>query len=114
MRGAVLTPVAVALGSNVGDRATLLHRAVRLLANRGVLEPQSLVTSSLYETAPLYVSDQPRFLNAALRANTSLSPRELLRALKAVESDLGRDFAGLRSFSLVIFVAFLNRGSSGL
>ena len=49
----VTTEVVLALGSNVGDRAGNMHRAVRELRHRGVLEVGSLVTSSMYETAPL-------------------------------------------------------------
>lgn len=41
--------------------------------------------SRLYESAPAYVTDQPRFVNGALVALTPLSPLELLDALKAVE-----------------------------
>lgn len=41
--------------------------------------------SLLYESAPAYIEDQPRFLNAAFAARTELSPRELLKELKAVE-----------------------------
>ena len=41
--------------------------------------------SRLYESAPAYVTDQPRFVNAALAVTTALPPRELLAALKAIE-----------------------------
>ncbi|KAM2503767.1 hypothetical protein PS1_037755 [Malus domestica] len=44
----------------------------------------------LYETAPVYVTDQPNFLNSAVRAVTQLGPHELLRALKKIEKDMGR------------------------
>jgi 2-amino-4-hydroxy-6-hydroxymethyldihydropteridine diphosphokinase/dihydropteroate synthase len=42
--------------------------------------------SRLYESAPAYVTDQPRFLNGAVVAATRLSPLELLDQLKAVEA----------------------------
>ena len=90
----VTTEVVLALGSNVGDRAGNMHRAVRELRHRGVLEVGSLVTSSMYETAPLYVTDQPKFLNAAVRGLTRHSPRELLRSVKSIEVDLGRNLHG--------------------
>ena len=41
--------------------------------------------SRLYESAPAYVTDQPRFVNGALAGLTLLQPLELLDALKAVE-----------------------------
>ncbi|XP_022776722.1 folate synthesis bifunctional protein, mitochondrial-like isoform X2 [Durio zibethinus] len=44
----------------------------------------------LYETAPAYVTDQPRFLNSAVRAVTKLGPHELLGVLKKIEKDMGR------------------------
>ena len=47
-------------------------------------------TSFLYETAPMYVTDQATFLNAACLLRTSLSPERLLRELKAIEAAVGR------------------------
>lgn len=44
--------------------------------------------SRLYESAPAYVTDQPRFINAALAVETALPPMELLRALKRIEVPL--------------------------
>ena len=50
--------------------------------------------SGLYETAPMYVEDQARFLNAAVRLTTDRTPLALLRALKALEREAGRGGAG--------------------
>ena len=58
--------VAIALGSNLGDRFANIEATVRLLDCQW--EAESLVvvnTSFLYETAPMYVTDQPNFLNCA-------------------------------------------------
>ena len=49
------------------------------------MHEQVLRQSRLYESAPAYVTDQPRFVNGALAALTSLPPLELLDALKSVE-----------------------------
>ncbi|MGQ0602141.1 MAG: 2-amino-4-hydroxy-6-hydroxymethyldihydropteridine diphosphokinase [Anaerolineales bacterium] len=78
--------VYLALGANLGDRAENVRRALDALA------PQFTLTalSSVYETEPTYVLDQPRFLNLAARANTEISPLEALRALKHIEAELGR------------------------
>jgi 2-amino-4-hydroxy-6-hydroxymethyldihydropteridine diphosphokinase len=46
--------------------------------------------SSIYETEPVYYKEQPLCLNAALSAVTKLDPFELLRFVKSIESDLGR------------------------
>ena len=74
------------LGSNLGDRLATLRAALDALA------PHSAVhrVSSVYDTAPQLVEDQPRFLNAAVCGTTSLEPLELLYFVKAIETALGR------------------------
>ncbi|MBP2301040.1 2-amino-4-hydroxy-6-hydroxymethyldihydropteridine diphosphokinase [Azospirillum picis] len=92
-RGAVpAATVHLALGGNLGDRAANLAEAIRRLAAEVTVEAQSAV----YETAPMYVTDQPAFLNMAVRGTTRLAPRDLLRFVKDIESALGREFGGLR------------------
>ena len=79
--------VFLSLGSNLGDRLAFLSRAVRSLAR----DLRELRVSSVYETAPMYNTSQPRFLNIAVAGLTRLSPcRLLLRALD-IERALGRD-----------------------
>lgn len=46
--------------------------------------------SAVYETAPMYVEDQPSFLNAAVLGETDRGPLSLLRLLKRIERDVGR------------------------
>lgn len=76
------------LGSNVGDRMGNLRRAREALGRHGV---GVLAASSVYETEPVgELLHQPDFLNACLRIETELGPRELLQVCKAVERDLGR------------------------
>lgn len=76
----------IALGSNQGDRELNLLRAV---AEIGKI-PHGKVTglSSFYETSPVGVMDQPPFCNAVLRLATTLSPRELLQRLLAIETEV--------------------------
>lgn len=81
-----MATVFLGLGTNLGDRAANLRAALAALAAIADVE----ATSAIYETAPLYVTDQPAFLNMALRARTDLPPMELLRALKRMEGELGR------------------------
>jgi 2-amino-4-hydroxy-6-hydroxymethyldihydropteridine diphosphokinase len=83
--------VYLGLGTNLGDRADNLRRALRALAPGFHLR----AISSPYETAPAYVPDQPHFYNLAARAETTLPPLAALRALKQLETQLGRT-AGLR------------------
>ena len=82
------------LGSNVGERAENIAKALELLGEHGV---KVEAASSLYETEPVgEILDQPDFLNAAARISTELEPLELLDVCKAVEVELGRVFAGPR------------------
>ena len=85
-REAPMTEVLIALGSNLGDRRALLSQAIDRLA--AILDITS--QSRLYQTAPMYVSDQPAFLNMAVRGVTALDPIALLDQLKAIEEALGR------------------------
>ncbi|KAL4451314.1 hypothetical protein ABPG77_009386 [Micractinium sp. CCAP 211/92] len=79
---------AIALGSNLGDRLGNLLASVRALTEVDVRQ-----LSRLYESAPAYVTDQPPFLNAAALVDTALPPLDLLRRLKDIEAQLGRDLS---------------------
>jgi 2-amino-4-hydroxy-6-hydroxymethyldihydropteridine diphosphokinase len=80
------------LGSNLGDRRVRLQAAVEELWTHDVAV---LASSSVYETEPVgEVLDQPAFLNACLRVETSLAPEGLLDACQAVERAQGRVLAG--------------------
>jgi 2-amino-4-hydroxy-6-hydroxymethyldihydropteridine diphosphokinase len=79
-------PVALALGSNRGDRLGFLRKAVKALAS--CVEVTAL--SPVYETAPAYVADQPVFLNAVVLGTTKLEPLPLLGAIKDIEKEIGR------------------------
>ena len=79
-------PIFLGLGANVGDRLASLRSALQRLS-AGV-EIQAV--SSLYETEPVGVTNQPRFLNAVCSGFTPLSPQDLLVFVKRIEWDLGR------------------------
>lgn len=81
-----MAEIYLGLGSNLGDREENLQRAEEALAPDVVIRKKS----SLYETEPQYVVDQPRFLNRVLCGVTKLAPHALLAFLKRIESDLGR------------------------
>jgi 2-amino-4-hydroxy-6-hydroxymethyldihydropteridine diphosphokinase len=76
----------LALGTNLGDRPANLRAAMDALAP-GI---RVLDKSPIYETEPWGYTDQPSFLNMAVRAETGLSPVDLLRRLKDIEAELGR------------------------
>ncbi len=82
-----MTPVLIALGSNVGDASAHIERA--MLSLRSHLDVSSV--SSLYRTAPMYVVDQDDFVNCALTAQTELAPHALVALLKRVEHEHGRE-----------------------
>jgi 2-amino-4-hydroxy-6-hydroxymethyldihydropteridine diphosphokinase len=76
----------LSLGSNLGDRTKNLSRAIASLAP----QVQPLIQSSIYQTEPWGYSDQPNFLNQAVKAETILDPFDLLDYLKRIEIQLGR------------------------
>ncbi len=82
---------AIALGSNLasewGDREANLREAIRRVGRLGEMR----AVSSFHDTAPVGITEQPRFLNAAMLLETELEPVELMRALLAVERAMGRD-----------------------
>jgi 2-amino-4-hydroxy-6-hydroxymethyldihydropteridine diphosphokinase len=78
--------VFLALGSNLGDRAANLQAAQRALPPAVRL----VAISPIYETPPWGILEQPAFLNQALKAETDLSPQDLLAYLKRLEVQLGR------------------------
>ncbi len=82
-----MTRVAIALGSNLGDREDYLRSALDALTP----SLDRLRISTFHDTAPVGVGPQPTFLNAAAVGETSLSARSLLETLLAVERDLGRE-----------------------
>jgi 2-amino-4-hydroxy-6-hydroxymethyldihydropteridine diphosphokinase len=82
-----LTSVYLSLGSNLGDRAEYLRRAIEALDQAGV---RVLRVSRVRETEPVDVTDQPRFLNLVVEAETDLAPGELLARTQAIERELGR------------------------
>ncbi|HSS80087.1 MAG TPA: 2-amino-4-hydroxy-6-hydroxymethyldihydropteridine diphosphokinase [Gaiellaceae bacterium] len=78
----------VGLGANLEDPRGQIEQAIELLAAEDGIE--LVAVSSLRETDPVGYEDQPRFLNGAAELGTSLSARELLQRLLAIERRLGR------------------------
>ncbi|MDR3410788.1 MAG: 2-amino-4-hydroxy-6-hydroxymethyldihydropteridine diphosphokinase [Formivibrio sp.] len=81
--------VFVALGANLVQPAKQMRRAIALIC----LLPQTrlLKSSSFYCTSPIGYTDQPDFTNSVVEISTELTARELLEALLAIESALGRE-----------------------
>lgn len=76
----------LSLGSNVGDRARNLKDALTALPDSGI---EVRKASSIYETEPVDLREQPWFLNCVVEARTDLPPLELWRALRAIETRMG-------------------------
>ena len=82
-----MIPVAIALGSNLGDRERYLRDAVLALS----ASLSGIRVSTLHETDPVGVGEQPRFLNAAAIGHTTLSARALLARMLDIERQYGRE-----------------------
>lgn len=78
--------VFLSLGSNIEPRQIFLERAIELLKH----EIEITRCSSVFETEPWGYSDQASFLNLVVEGQTDLTPLQLLRRIKAIETDLGR------------------------
>lgn len=88
MNTSLWIPAYVAIGSNLDDPLSQVRAAFDALA--GLERSRLIARSRLYRTRPLGPQDQPDFINAAAGLLTLLSPRQLLGALKRIESALGR------------------------
>jgi 2-amino-4-hydroxy-6-hydroxymethyldihydropteridine diphosphokinase len=77
----------LSLGSNIGDRAQNIARAIEALPNHDV---RVVRQSSLYETEPVELREQDWFLNGVVEAETDLTPQELMHALLNIERSMGR------------------------
>jgi 2-amino-4-hydroxy-6-hydroxymethyldihydropteridine diphosphokinase len=83
-----MTTVYLGLGTNLGDRVANLRIARELMMAKSIRITRA---SSLYETAPRDLLDQPWFLNQVIEAETESSPRELLSCLLEIEREMGRE-----------------------
>ncbi len=74
------------LGTNLGDRLENVRAAL------SKLPPDIIVkeVSRIYDTAPVGLTDQPRFFNLVVRAETQLLPEDVFSRIKRIEKDLGR------------------------
>ena len=96
--------VYLSLGSNLGNRAENIQRAIEALGSHGVRVKRQ---SSLYETEPVDVRNQGWFLNCVVEAETNLMPRQLMKALLETERSLGRRrriFRGPRTIDIDILL----------
>lgn len=87
----------LAVGSNLGDRFQNIVMALDLLCEPGDHGTRHCRSSFLHQTQPMYVVDQPSFLNGVVEIETNLKPNALLSRVKWVEEKMGRDFSEVRN-----------------
>ncbi len=80
--------VYIGIGTNLGNREKNCRKALEGLEETGVRVTKR---STLYETDPWGVKDQPPFINMAVEVETALLPEDLLEKLKAIETTMGRE-----------------------
>lgn len=79
--------VYLSIGSNLGKREANCLKAIELLSRKvGTIKRRS----SMYETEPEGLKEQPQFINMAVELKTDLSPQRLLKTLKEIEKEMGR------------------------
>ena len=78
----------IGIGSNLGDKVGQCERAVTEILK--VDQHRLLAKSPLFKTKPIGYASQDWFINGVIKIETDLEPLELLRALKAIEGQLGR------------------------
>jgi 2-amino-4-hydroxy-6-hydroxymethyldihydropteridine diphosphokinase len=86
-----MSRIFIGLGSNRGDRAKYLQRALSELENLHQTTVKKY--SSIYETEPIGVKTQPMFLNMVAELDSMLRPDDLVRELKEIEHRVGRTFS---------------------
>jgi 2-amino-4-hydroxy-6-hydroxymethyldihydropteridine diphosphokinase len=80
--------VYIGIGSNLGKREENCLRALQLIsAKAGSIKRQS----SMHETQPWGMEDQPKFINMAAEVETGEEPQRLLEILKKIEKEMGRE-----------------------
>ncbi len=77
----------IGIGSNLGNREKNCERAIRLLIEHGITVTKR---SSMIETEPWGVREQPKFINMAVEIGTELDPEGLLSIFKKIEEEIGR------------------------
>ncbi|MEE9524737.1 MAG: 2-amino-4-hydroxy-6-hydroxymethyldihydropteridine diphosphokinase [Thermodesulfovibrionales bacterium] len=79
--------VFIGIGSNLGNREDNCNNAIQQISKVGI---EIIARSSMYETEPWGITDQPKFINMVVRVGTDMEPSELLEVLKAIEKKMGR------------------------
>lgn len=79
--------VYIGIGSNLGKRQYNCKEAIKKIEEKGLCIKK---LSSMYETKPWGLKEQPLFINMVIEVETEKSPEELLKMLKEIETEMGR------------------------
>ena len=93
------------LGSNIGDKLSNLQFAISKLKQ---LDIDLIDSSPIYETKPMYNLNQVNFYNQVIKISTNIKPDELLKCLKKIEFELGRDLNAVRNSERIIDIDILS------
>ena len=102
----------LSIGSNIGGREANLAGAITILGN--YQENEGLRSASFYNSEPLFISDQPEFLNTVVELNTTFTPFEFLDEIQNVERLLGRPNNHKKNEPRTIDIDILTFGDSVL
>lgn len=98
-QNAIVHRAYIALGSNVGDRISMIEMACREMDRRNI---KVLRTSALYESAPMYLEDQGLFINGACEVRQNMRHQLILRLKTCLDPNgsihTGRDEAPTSRF----------------
>ena len=83
----------IGLGSNMGNRFAHIEKAISDIKHG--LQTEILAVSSIYETSPVGVENQPDFLNCVCLLKTTLEPRQILNKLLEIEKSHGRSCSSM-------------------
>lgn len=83
-----MSTIYIGIGSNLHNREGNCERALILLDENGIKVKKR---SSMIETEPCGIKDQPKFVNMAVEAESDHTPEELLEIIKKIEKDIGRE-----------------------
>ena len=88
----MMAKVYLGFGSNLGERANYIQKALESLREHPGIVVRKV--SSLYESEPVEMESQNRFLNGVAEVETRLTPPKMMNYLEEIEQKLGRDRAG--------------------
>ena len=98
------------MGSNLGDRESNLAQATIALSIN--YQISNIISSSYYESDPLYNEDQPLFLNSILKFSTTLKPFDILDITQKVEKMLGKSQKKEKNQPRIIDIDILFHGDA--